>query len=190
MIRTSLWALLLWCAASGWSRAAEFNIATVTCTNYQNEMLAAPVGSGGPDPINTVMWLFGYSVAKSGAHVMFGEALTGFGFGLDAECKTHPTESLLSAIGAVRPDTKNPMDLNSVDCATFENRHLDLAKTDAESADTIMMWLFGFAVAKSSSPIYDSNGLQAFGSALLGDCRANPNRSLFDELSAVKIPRR
>jgi hypothetical protein len=187
MIRTSALALLLFCAASGTSFAAQFNIATLTCVKYQNEILAAPLGSGGPDPINTVMWLFGYSVAQSGAHVMYGEALAGFGFGLDAECKSNPNESLLNAIGSVKPDTKNPMDLNSVDCGTFENRHLDMAKTDAESADTIMMWLFGFAVAKSSSHIYDSNGLQAFGTALLGDCRANPTRSLFDELSAVKI---
>jgi hypothetical protein len=96
---------------------------------------------------------------------------------------------LLNAISAAKPDTKNPMDLNTVDCATFATRHLDMAKTDAESADTIMMWLFGFAVAKSSSHIYDSTGLPGFAAALLGDCRANPGRSLFDELSAVKIPK-
>jgi HdeA/HdeB family len=180
---------LLFCAASAPSRAAEFNIATFTCVRYQNEILAAPVGGGGPDPINTVMWLFGYSVAQSGAHVMYGEALAGFGFGLDAECKNNPSESLLSAITTVRPDNKNPMDLNQVECTTFETRHLEMAKTDAESADTIMMWLFGFAVAKSSSHIYDSNGLRAFSTAFLADCHANPNRSLFDELSALKIPK-
>jgi hypothetical protein len=189
MKKTCAWVFLLFCAASGTSFAADFNIATLTCLKYQNEILAAPVGSGGPDPINTVMWLFGYSVAKSGAHVMYGEALAGFGFGLDAECKNNPNESLLNAISAAKPDTKNPMDLNSVDCATFATRHLDMAKTDAESADTIMMWLFGFAVAKSSSHIYDSTGLPGFAAALLGDCRANPSRSLFDELSAVKIPK-
>ena len=181
---------LLFIAATGIGRAAEFNIATLSCTKYVNEVLATPVGSGGPDPINTVMWLFGYSVAQSGAHVMYGEALSGFGFGLDAECKNNPSESLLSAIQAVKPDNKNPMDLNLVECATFEARHLDMAKSDAESADTIMMWLFGFAVAKSSSHIYDSNGLRAFSTAFLADCHANPNRTLFDELSALKLPKR
>jgi HdeA/HdeB family len=189
MIKVIALGLLVFCAASGPSRAAEFNIATLTCVKYQNEILAAPVGNGGPDPINTVMWLFGYSVAKAGAHVMYGDALAGFGFGLDAECKNNPNESLLNAISTVKPDTKNPMDLNSVDCATFANRHYDMAKTDAESADTIMMWLFGFAVAQSSSHIYDSTGLKGFEDTLLADCRAHPDRSVFDELSGVKIPK-
>jgi hypothetical protein len=189
MIRTSIFAFTLLCALAGVGRAAEFNIATLTCTKYQNEVLAAPVGSGGPDPINTVMWLFGYSVANSGAHVMYGDALASFGFALDAECKNNPSESLLKAISAVKLDTKNPMDLNSVECATWEARHLDMAKSDAESADTIMMWLFGFAVGRSTSHIYDSNGLHAFGVAFLADCHANPNRNLFDELSAMKIPK-
>ena len=60
MIRFSTLALVLLCALSGVGRAAEFNIATLSCTKYVNEVLATPVGSGGPDPINTVMWLFGY----------------------------------------------------------------------------------------------------------------------------------
>jgi hypothetical protein len=189
MIKAVALGLLIFCAAIGSSRAAEFNIATLTCVKYQNEILAAPVGSGGPDPINTVMWLFGYSVSKSGAHVMYGDALAGFGFALDAECKNNPNESLLNAISTVKPDTKNPMDLNSVDCVTFANRHLEMAKTDADSADTIMMWLFGFAVAKSSSHIYDSMGLLGFKEAFLADCRVTPERSVFDELSAIRIPK-
>jgi hypothetical protein len=189
MIKICALALVSLCAWSGAARAAEFNIATLSCTKYVNEVLATPVSNGGPDPINTVMWLFGYSVGKSGAHVMYGEALSGFGFGLDAECKSNPSESLMDAIAAVKPDSKNPMDLTLVDCATFETRHLDMAKTDAESADTIMMWLFGFAVAKSSSHFYDSNGLRGFTTAFLADCHANPNRNLFDELSAIKIPK-
>ena len=45
-----------------------------------------------------MMWLFGYSVGKSGAHVMYGDALAGFGFALDAECKNNPAESLLDAL--------------------------------------------------------------------------------------------
>jgi HdeA/HdeB family len=169
------------------SRAAEVNLATLSCVRYQNEVLASPAGSSGPDPINTVMWLFGYSVAKSGAHVMYGEALAGFGFALDAECKNNPAESLLDAIATVKPDAKNPMDLNTVDCATFVARHVELAKTDAESADTIMMWLFGFAVAKSGSHIFDLASLRTFAPALLADCGQHGSRSLYEELSTVKI---
>jgi hypothetical protein len=177
------------CAAPRLGHAAEVNLATLTCVKYQNDVLAAPSGNSGPDPINTVMWLFGYSVAKSGAHVMYGEALAGFGFALDAECKNNPTESLLDAISTVKPDSKNPMDLNTVDCTTFVNRHVELARNDAESADTIMMWLFGFAVAKSGSHVFDAASLSTFGPALLADCLQHGERSLYDELSAVKFPK-
>ena len=114
----------------------------------------------GADPINTMMWLFGYSVGKSGAHVMYGDALAGFGFALDAECKNNPTESLLDALAKIKPDNKNPMDLTMLECETFAARHLELLKSDHESADTIMMWLFGFAVAKSGSHLFDASGLQ------------------------------
>jgi len=131
------------------------------------------------------MWLFGYSVAKSGSHYMYGEALAGFGFALDAECKNNPGESLQDALAAVKPSSKNPMDLSSLDCATFSARHVDLARTDAESAKTIMMWLFGFAVASSGSHVYDPGAFGAFGPALLAECAKRPERSLFDTLSAV-----
>jgi len=131
------------------------------------------------------MWLFGYSVAKSGSHYMYGEALAGFGFALDAECKNNPGQSLQDALAAVKPSSKNPMDLSSLDCATFSARHVDLARTDAESAKTIMMWLFGFAVATSGSHVYDSGAFAAFGPALLAECAKRPERSLFDALSTV-----
>ena len=179
--------LLCLCCFAGASRAAQVNLATLTCVKYQNEIMAPPVPAAGADAINTVMWLFGYSVGKSGAHVMYGDALAGFGFALDAECKNIPAESLLDALATIKPADKNPMDLNGLECETFAARHLDLEKSDRESADTIMMWLFGFAVAKSGSHVFDASGLGNFEASLMADCRKNPGRSLFDELVAVKF---
>ena len=82
-------------------RAGELNLATVSCDKYENEILGSTApqaadAAKSPDSINTVMWLFGYSVAKAGEHVMYGDALTSFGFALDAECKSNPTASLLA----------------------------------------------------------------------------------------------
>lgn len=175
------------CCWAGTVRAAEINIATLTCVKYQNEVMAPPIAAPGSDPINTMMWLFGYSVAKSGAHVMYGDALASFGFALDAECKDNPAESLLEALAAVKPNAKNPMDLTGLECETFAARHLQLMQSDAESAHTIMMWLFGFAVAKSGSHLLDAGALGAFEDALMRDCKKSPGRSLFDALTAVKF---
>jgi hypothetical protein len=169
------------------AHAVETNIATLSCAKYQNEFIASAGSTAGEDPINTMMWLFGYSVANSGAHVMYGDALAGFGFALDAECKDHPAESLLQALAAVKPDPKNPMDLTALECQTFAARHLDLMKSDAESAKTIMMWLFGFAAAKSGSHIFDAGGVGAFEAALMSDCQKFPARNLFDALAAVRV---
>jgi hypothetical protein len=175
------------CCWAATSRAAEINIATLTCVKYQNDVIAPLNAAQGADPINTMMWLFGYSVAKSGAHVMYGGALAGFGFALDVECKDKPAESLLAALSAVKPDAKNPMDLTGLKCQTFAARHLELMQSDAESATTIMMWLFGFAVAKSGSYVFDAGAVSAFESTLMGDCKKYPDRNLFDALSAVKF---
>jgi hypothetical protein len=172
---------------AGTGHAAPVNLATLTCLRYQNEVIAPPLPAPGADPINTMMWLFGYSVGKSGAHVMYGDALAGFGFALDAECKNNPSESLLDALEKIKPDNKNPMDLTGLECETFSARHLELLKSDRESADTIMMWLFGFAVAKSGGHAFDSSGLQNFEASLMADCKQYPGRSLFDELVAVKF---
>jgi hypothetical protein len=180
---TCLIGLSLW---AGTCRAADINLATMSCVRYQNEMLASTPAPASADPINTVMWLFGYAVAKSGEHVMYGEALASFGFSLDAECKSNPSESLLDALSVVKPSSKNPMDLSTLDCATFAGRHVELARTDHESADTIMMWLFGFAVATSGSHIFDTAGLNAFEPALLAECTKHPDHSLFTALAAVK----
>jgi hypothetical protein len=179
--------LLCLCGFAGASRAAQINLATLTCVRYQNEIMAPPVPAPGADAINTVMWLFGYSVGRSGAHVMYGDALAGFGFALDAECKSNPAMSLLDALATIKPDNKNPMDLNGLECETFASRHVELLQSDRESADTIMMWLYGFAVAKSGSHIFDSSGLKPFEDSLMSECKKNPGRSLFDELVAVKF---
>ena len=120
---------------------------------------------------------------------MYPDALAPFGFALDSECKSNPNESLLEALALIKPDPKNPMDLTALECAAFAPRHLELARTDPESATTIMMWLFGFSVARSGSHIFDANSLSLFQSALLADCAKYPSRTLFDALTAVKTPR-
>jgi hypothetical protein len=171
----------------GAASAAPVNLSTLTCARYQNELLAAPPSTPAADGINTVMWLFGYSVARSGAHVMYGDALAGFGFGLDAECKSNPGESLADALLKVKPSDKNPMDLSTLDCSTFSTRHVELARTDRESADTIMMWLFGFATGKSGGHFFEPDGLTAFESAFLGECTKHPDHSLFETLSTMKL---
>ena len=175
------------CCLAGTGRAAQINLATLTCVKYQNEVIAPPVPTPGADAINTMMWLFGYSVGKSGAHVMYGDALASFGFALDAECKNNPTMSLLDALAKIKPDNKNPMDLNGLECQTFTARHVELQQSDRESADTIMMWLFGFAVAKTGSHVFDASALHSFEASLMADCTKNPGRTLFDELVAVKF---
>lgn len=178
--------LVCLCCLPGMSRAAV-NIATLSCAKYPSEVMAPATPSSGADPINTMMWLFGYSVARSGAHVMYGEALAGFGFALDAECKNNPGEKLLDALAKVKPDNKNPMDLTMLPCSTFASRHVELKGSDPESAGTIMMWLFGFAVAKSGGHFYDPSGLANFEAALMADCAKYPDRNLFDALSMVKF---
>src|SRR3984957_15447822 len=177
------------CLAPCLSRAAELNLATLSCEKYENQVLPAAASNPTADSLNTVMWLFGYSVAKSGAHVMYPEALAPFGFGLDNECKSNPAESLLDALAVVKPEPKNPMNLTALECAAFASRHVELARTDPESATTIMMWLFGFSVAQSGGHIFNADLLSSFQAALLADCAKNPKGSLFDALAALKIPK-
>jgi hypothetical protein len=174
------------CLAPCMSRAAQLNLATLSCEKYENEVLPASLSNPTADNINTVMWLFGYSVAKSGARVMYPEALTAFGFALDGECKSNPAEHVLDALAIVKPEPRNPLNLTTLECSTFAPRHIELARTDPESATTIMMWLFGFSTARSGSHIFDADLLNSFQSALLADCAQHPNISLFDALTAVK----
>jgi hypothetical protein len=173
------------CLAPCMSRAAQLNLATLSCEKYENEVLPASLTNPTADNINTVMWLFGYSVAKSGDHVMYPEALTAFGFALDGECKSNPAESVLNALAIVKPEPKNPLNLTTLECSTFAPRHIELARTDQESATTIMMWLFGFSTARSGSHVFDADLLNSFQSALLADCAKHPNVSLFDALAKV-----
>jgi hypothetical protein len=188
---------LLACAAPSAARAAELNLATLSCDKYENEIIGSTDGapsaaqSAAPrlDAIDTVMWLFGFSVAKAGEHVMYGEALTSFGFALDAECKNNPSTRLLEAVAAVRPNRNQPMDLTTLNCAAWETRHAQSAQTDPESANTIMMWLYGFSVGRSGGHLFDTGGAGSFAAALQKRCEQHPDDSLFDALSAATANR-
>lgn len=177
---------LIICLAPSLGRAAELNLATLTCGKYESEVLPAAATNPTADSLNTVMWLLGYSVAKSGGHVMYPDALAPFGFALDNECKSNPAETMLNALSIVKPESKNPMDLAQVECGAFAARHAEFVRSDAESANTIMMWLLGFSVAKSGSHLFDADSLQNFETALLADCAKHPKDSLFDSLTALK----
>jgi hypothetical protein len=166
------------------SHGTELNLAAVNCSQYENQMLASTMPGYKTDPIDTVMWLFGFSVAKSGERVMYGDSLTAFGFALDAQCKNNPTATLLEAVSSVRSKRENPMDLTRLDCATFETRHVALRKSDPESATTLTMWLFGYAVGISGSRQLDADAVGRFESSLNEWCTSHPNDSLFDALSA------
>jgi hypothetical protein len=166
------------------SHGTELNLAAVNCSQYENEMLASTMPGYKADPIDTVMWLFGFSVAKSGERVMYGDSLTAFGFALDAKCKNNPTTTLLEAVSSVKSKRENPMDLTRLDCATFETRHVALRKSDPESATTLTMWLFGYAVGISGSRQFDADAVGRFDSSLNEWCTNHPGDSLFDALSA------
>jgi hypothetical protein len=188
------------------SRAAELDLATLSCNKYENEIVGSPdagetssapsprgpVQASGvpsrPDAINTVMWLFGFSVARFGEHFMYGDALASFGFALDAECKDNPGTSLLEAVAVVRPKRDKPMDLSALNCGTFESRHAESERSDPDSARTIMMWLFGYSVGLSGKHVLDPSSVDRFASELSAECTRSPNDSLFDVLTAVSRP--
>ena len=131
--------------------------------------------------------MLGYAVAKSGSRMMYPDALAPFGFALDNECKSNPDESLLDALAIAKPDTKNPMNLTTLECPEFESRHVEMARTDPESATSIMMWLFGFSVARSGGHLFDADSLSAFQGKLAAYCAKHPATSLFDALSALNM---
>jgi hypothetical protein len=184
--------LLLLAVAPLAARAVEINLATLSCDKYENEMVGSPDGAPAaqpsaqrPDPIDTVMWLFGYSVGKAGEHVMYGDALTSFGFALDAQCRNNPSTSLLQALASVRPKRDKPMDLMTLNCKDFESRHTDSMQSDAASANTIMMWLFGYSVAQSGSHVFDASKVTAFAASLQSRCTQHPDESLYEILASV-----
>jgi hypothetical protein len=166
-------------------RGGGLNLATLTCDKYESEVLPAAASSTSADTLDTVMWLLGYSVAMSGAHVMYSGALAPFGYALDSECKNDPAESMLAALKAVKTESKNPMDLANVQCSSFATRHVEFARTDVESAKTVMMWLFGFSVARSGGHVFDPDSMSSFQTALLADCADHPHRALLDALTAI-----
>lgn len=165
-------------------QAVELNLADVSCAKYENEVLTSSIPGYSADPIDTVMWLFGFSTAKAGDRVMYGDSLRAYGFALDLECKDNPTTTLLHAATSVTSKRDNPMDLTRLDCATFEPRHAALRKTDPESANTLTMWMLGFAVGIAGSQILDPGALARFDAALDERCTKHPHDSVFDALSA------
>jgi HdeA/HdeB family len=180
----SIGALLGWLVLPSSSYALQVNLSTMTCAKYENEMLQASLPGYTTDPIDTVMWLFGYSVGRSGDRVEYGDSLRAYGFALDTECKNEPASSLMDAVITVKSKRDNPMDLTRLDCATFETRHQNLRKSDPESATTLTMWLFGYAVGLSGSHLMDTSLVEKFDDALAEHCSQHPKDSLFDALSA------
>jgi hypothetical protein len=166
------------------SNAMELNLAAVSCAKYENELLASTLPGYSTDPINTVMWLFGFSVARSGERFMYGDSLAAFGYALDDQCKANPTATLLEAITTIKSKRDNPMDLTQLNCATFEPRHLALNQSDPESAKTLTMWLFGYSVGLTGSHIFDPDAVNKFDVALNERCTKHPRDTLYDALRA------
>ena len=178
------------------SRAGEISLRSITCDQYENTLMNPPTAAAadaaaahGDDAVNIVMWLFGFAVAKSGAHAMYGNALQQFGNALDTECKVHPGSTLLDAVGAVKLVETNPMDLTALGCTVFETRHADMAQSDPQSATTIMMWLYGFSVGRSGGHVINAAVLPQFSAALAQQCTAHPNGSLYDALGEINTPK-
>jgi hypothetical protein len=194
----SLAASVCLCLLAGVGRAEQINLGSLTCDQYETTIMNPPAppasaasaagvqAASNLDAVDVVMWLFGFAVAKSGAQVMYGDALQQFGNALDSECKIHPNNVLLDAVSAVKIVNVNPMDLTTLGCTIFEARHMDMEQSDPQSAATIMMWLFGFSVGKSGGHVLDPGGLTAFSAALANQCTLHPQASLFDAVTMVK----
>jgi len=170
------------------ARGADLNLAAVSCSKYENEVLTGSIPGYGADSIDTVMWLFGFATAKAGDRVMYGDSLKAFGFALDAECKNNPSHSLLDTVVSITSKRDNPMDLTHLDCATFETRHQNLEKSDPESANTLTMWLLGYAVGLAGSHVLNPDDVHKFDAGLLDHCTKHSQDSVFDALSAPNPP--
>ena len=169
--------------------AGVFNLRTFTCDSYESQILNAPPAAKSEDAVNFAMWLFGYAVGHAGDHAIYSNGLQTFGNALDVDCRARPTVSLLDAVIAINPANEQPMDLKALDCATFEARQSDLTHSDADSARTIMMWLFGYAVGKSGGRMLDTDAVGAFDAALAKQCKDHASGSLYDALTAVRLPK-
>jgi hypothetical protein len=77
------------------------------------------------------------------------------------------------------------MDLMTLNCKDFETRHADSTQSDASSANTIMMWLFGYSVAQSGSHVFDASKVATFAATMQNRCTERPDESLYDVLMAV-----
>jgi hypothetical protein len=174
------------------ARAGALNMEAMSCAAYENEVLQSTTPGQTFDPIDTVMWLFGFSVARSGERNMYSDSLPAFGFALDAECKNNPSATLLQAVTKVRSKRDNPMDLTQLSCALFEKRHTALRQSDPESAKTLAMWLYGFAVGMSDGHVLDAVALGKFELGLEDHCTTKPEDNLFVALSApnAAVPRK
>ena len=170
--------------------AGVFNLASFTCDSYETKILNSPPDAKSEDAVNFAMWLFGYAVGHSGDHAIYSNGLQNFGNALDVDCRSRPSASLFDAVTSINPANEQPMDLRELNCATFEARQSDLAHGDADSARTIMMWLFGFSVGKSGGRTLDTGAVADFDLALGKQCRDHPQGSLFDALTAVRLPKR
>jgi len=191
--RRARWAAVAWAGAclgmGAVAQAAVINLGALRCDAYQKDILNASATAPAEDALNLVMWLYGFAVAKSGAHAIYTDGLQAFGNALDLECKTHPATSVLDAVLTVRPSSPNALDLSGVACGGYERRHADLEKTDPESAKTLMMWLFGFAVGKAGGHSVDSAAVGDFAQRLAAECTLHPDGKLYESLTAVKWPK-
>ena len=183
-VRWKAAACLLAALIPRFGHAAEINLAAMSCDKYENDVLQSTLPGYTADPIDTVMWLFGFAVATSGERAMYGDSLRAFGFALDAECKNNPASSLLTAATTVKSKRDNPMDLTRLDCATFMKRHVALRKSDPQSAKTLTMWLFGYAVGASGGHVLDDGSVDKFDAGLEDHCDKHPHDSVYDALSA------
>lgn len=165
------------------SHAGTLNLAAVSCEKYENEVLTSTVPGFKADPIDTVMWLFGFSIARSGERTLYGDSLTAFGFALDTECKNNPMSSLLKAVTTVKSKRQNPMDLSKLECVTYEARHAALRKSEPEGANTLTMWLFGYSVGLGDEHVIDPDALATFDARLDDYCTREPGDSVFDALN-------
>ncbi len=184
-------AALLLCLSClpGIGNAGVFNLATFTCDSYENQILNHPPVEKSEDAVGFAMWLFGYAVGRKGDHSIYSNGLQNFGTALDEECKRRPAASVLDALGSVNPATADPMDLKELDCATFEGRNADMAKSDKASARTIMMWLFGFSTARAGGRVLDTDAVDDFDQALAKQCSKHAQGTLYDALTAVRMPK-
>jgi hypothetical protein len=184
-------AVFIVCAAFApvFARAGELNLGTMTCASFQSDILNSTEANQHEDALDVVMWIFGYAVAKSGAQVMYGDALQQFGNALDTQCKENPASAVLDVLGPIKFVDTNPMDLTQLGCTTYEQRHVEMTKTDAQGANTLMMWLYGFSAGKAGGRVLDSRALPSFADKLAAQCSAHPESSLYAAVSNVQLGR-